>query len=461
MSFFWMIDGILAVSGLAVLLLGGTPGVWITLLALAGALALVMVYWGVLNSMYPETLRTNEIYTVTTPDLWKLRVCRYRKGRMEGEPILFVHGFNSNQHNFTCPDGKSMVDYLSGRGYDCWTVDLRGCRSSMAPFEHTLADASMDDYVMQDLPAVIQFIRKTTGYAKVHWVGHSMGGMLLYAYELVHGPEWIASGVTLGGPVGFEGAKAHVPAPIAAFAGAFPKVAGNILRGFVPFVRLIGSGLFLYPVTVRNVHPEMNTGHFISMLEDPLPKVLKEIAFSLNKKVFRINKDTVDVIEGLPRLRVPLLAIYAPKDPFAPPERGQDFLRQLPHGDKKILVLSKENGCAEDYDHVDLVMSREGVREVFEPMRQWFAEHPIHERIRLVDSEEERYSIRTPLSGTQRVHILSGDSYAHLAPEKKTSSQPKPSRKPARTPARKKASTANAAPRKTAVRKPVKPKRGR
>ncbi|HPO13400.1 MAG TPA: alpha/beta hydrolase [Candidatus Hydrogenedentes bacterium] len=458
MNVFWMIDGVFLAAGLLVLLLGGSPGLWIALMVLALLLAAIMTYWIVLNSMYPETLRTNEIYTVTTPDLWKLRVCRYRKGRMEGEPILFVHGFNSNQHNFTCPDGKSMVDYLSGRGYDCWAVDLRGCRSSVAPFEHSLADTAMDDYVMNDIPAVIQFIRKTTGYAKVHWVGHSMGGMLLYAYELVHGPQYIASGVTLGGPVGFEGAKAHVPKPIAVFAGAFPRVAGNILRGFVPFIRLIGSGLFLYPVTVRNVHSEMNTGHFIGMLEDPLPKVLKEIAFSLNNKVFRVNNDTVDVVGGLSQLCVPLLAIYAARDPFAPPEQGEKFIRQLPHEDKKILVLSKAEGCVEDYDHVDLVMSREGAREVFEPMRQWFEAHPIRERLNLVDEEEERHDIRRPLSGVQRAHILSGRSYAHLSPENHKAAKAQKARRPARGSVRKKTSTSvrRSSARKKTVKTPKK-----
>ena len=154
----------------------------IIMATLASAGVLIVVYLLLLPRLYPEMMRTNEVFYVRTRDLWLLRVCRYRKDATPGEPVLLVHGMGANQNNFTYPPGGCLVDYLCAKGYDCWTLDLRGSRSSTAPFKHSRNDVRMEDFFMEDLPAVIQYVLKTTSYPKVHWMSHSMGGMLLYAY---------------------------------------------------------------------------------------------------------------------------------------------------------------------------------------------------------------------------------------------------------------------------------------
>ena len=385
---------------------------WIIVAVLIGLGVLVMAYWTVLTSMYPETIHTNEVHIVATPDLWKLRLCRYRKGRSEGEPILFVHGFNSNQHNFIEPESGSMVSYLAAKGFDCWTVDLRGTRSSTPPFERSMHDVTMDDYIYQDIPSVIAHIQKSTGYARVHWVGHSMGGGLLYAYVTAHGAETIASGATLGAPLGFVDAEAKPPLLVGFLAQLFPATAGNVLRSYVPigFNLRLATGLF--PLNLKNIPKDLNTGHLYAMLEDPPPKVLKEFLFSMRKKVWYINDDQINMLEELKHLQVPLLAIYGPKDPFVNVEKATEFFENLPGKDKKLLILSKENGCVNDYSHCDLAFSQEGATEVYEPIAKWFKKHPIEERILLVDEKDSDYM--PPLDEDARAGILSGSSFAHL-----------------------------------------------
>lgn len=425
-------------------------------LGIVGVLVVIlMAYWAILIAMYVENLRTNEVHTLVTRDLWKLRLCRYRKGRTEGEPILFVHGFNANQNNFLCPEDFSMLEYFRERGYDCWTIDLRGTRSSVPAFEKSIADVGLDDYLLRDLPDAIQYIRRTTGYGKIHWVGHSLGGLLLYAYELEHGIDTIASGITLGAPIAFEGATAHIPATVTAFARLFPAAAGNLLRGLVPIARFLHAGLALFPINIHNIHPKMNTGHFVSMLENPPPKVLAEMAFCLKHKVFRLKNDQLDVAASLSNLRVPLLAIFATRDPFAPPARGQEFFDALPHNDKRLLILSRENGCAGDYGHCDLAFSREGAHEVFEPMLQWIEAHPSHERISSVSHEEGDSGYRAPLSEDQRARILSGKSYSHLT-ARRPAAKKTPPKKPATKAAPKKTAPA---PKKAAAKKAAVPKK--
>ena len=143
-----------------------------------------------------ERPRADEVHMVVTPDQWQIRVCRYRATTSPGEPVFLCHGFMSNQFSFALPAGRGLVDALCESGYDCWVVDLRGDLSSIPAPGSTLDDPTLDDHLLRDIPSVIEFIRNATGHSKVHWIGHSMGGMLLYAYDLVFGTEALASGTT-------------------------------------------------------------------------------------------------------------------------------------------------------------------------------------------------------------------------------------------------------------------------
>lgn len=390
--------------------------VWLVLALITSATVLAIAYWSLLTALYPERLRTKEVYTVVTADLWKLRLCRYRKGRAPGEPVFLVHGSEANHHNFTSPAGACLIDYLVERGYDCWAIDLRGCRSSTAPFGRNALEVTMDDYLLLDLPAALEFIARNTGYAKVHWIGHSLGGMLLYAYAQKFGTGQIASGTTLGSPIGFDGVNKQVPADLAGLLGPIRGLAGACLRGTIPLFMLLGTGGPMFPINLRNRPRKLGMGHFFNMIEDPLPKVLHELGFCLNRKIWRMDRDQLDVKAGLSSMAFPLLAIYGNRDPFTPLDHARAFVDRLPTEDKQMLVCSKETGCKFDYNHCDLAFGAEGAKEVFEPIARWIASHPSGEHI-VTEPGDEGEIITRPLRGHEREGILSGGSYAHVHAE--------------------------------------------
>ncbi len=373
--------------------------------SILGLLALLLAYWTILTSMYPEKLNTSEIHTVTTADLWKLRLCRYRKGRTQGDPVFLVHGFNANQHNFTSPAGASLVDYLVAQGYDCWTIDLRGSRSSDPPFERYFSDITLDSHLCYDLPAAIHYICKTTHYDQVHWIGHSMGGSWLYAYAEHFGSAQLASGVTLGAPVGFEGVRKRPPFWAMWAAQHFPGFAGAVLRAYVPIGMLFKMTTALFPINIRNMHPKMGIGDFFNMLEDPPQQEIPELDFAMKHGVLRLLDDTLDVVASLHKVHLPLLAFAAPHDPFLSIERAQHLIEEWSHPEKRLIVLSKEAGCVADYDHCDIAFSREGATEVFAPIAEWFAQHPAAVRSR---DAEEAQKIPVPMDNLQRENLLLG-----------------------------------------------------
>ncbi len=341
------------------------------LLALA-----VTAYSAVLASLYPENLRTGEVERITTADLWKLRVCRYRKPDCTGEPILFVHGLNANQNNFTNPAGGCLVDFFSARGYDCWTVDLRGTRSSQAPFGKTARDITVDDYVYHDVPAAIEHVCRETGRDSLHYVGHSLGGFLLYAYGLTAGGRRIASGTTLGSPASFEKALKLVPPPLRWLAVNLPWVGGELIRLAVPVARAMGASIDVFPINQANLPFNMTNQDLYTMLDDPSSGVHSQIFGWAERGEIAFKNGAFNFTEKLPELDVPVLAVFGKSDPFIDSEEGAALFEKLQCPDKKLLLLSRETGCVEDYNHCDLAFSREADREVFTPIAEWLAAHP-------------------------------------------------------------------------------------
>jgi len=377
----------------------------------ASVTALVLIYGRVLALTFPEKLSTDEVYKLSTEDLWKLRVCRYRKGRTNGQPVLLVHGANVNQHTFTTPKGGNLVEYLVERGFDCWTVDLRGSRSSEAPFERHRNQITTDDFLNYDIPAVLRLVQHETGYAKIHYCGQSLGGMLLYAYVLKFGASEIASAVTLGSPLGFEGVRFRRSALLVWLVTFCPPLSGAIARGLIPFALLFRSSPIAFPINMRNIARGMNTGSFYNMLEDPLPGVLRDLVKWVNFPGWRMDGGDINVEEGLKTLDFPLFSIFAPLDPFVPIDKAKAFFEALPTGDKRLLIASREHGCKRDYNHCDLAFGLEGPREIFGPIARWFETHSSREQITRAEPITAT-GYQAPLRANERADILSGNSYA-------------------------------------------------
>lgn len=335
---------------------------------------------------YPEPARADEIHYVTTADGWHIRLTRHTAGTANAEPVLLVHGFASNHLNFELPAGSCLVDYLNERGYDCWTIDLRGCESSVPPEGLRKTSATVDGYVMDDLPAVVAYIKKETGAPRIHWIGHSMGGMLLYAYELIHGTDDLACGVTVASPLGFHDvpyASPRLALAMLRMSRGFIAGAANlgtpILMKWRPQeVKSAGGGVVRLPVNWDNLHPDITLRDALHLVDIPPHGVAKPMDGWFATKVWRMNKETVDVGVALDQLKLPLLAIFGVDDPLIPLHRAKEFVDALPTKDKKLLIRGKDHGARVDYNHVDLVFSPYSEEDVYAPVADWLKKHPVN-----------------------------------------------------------------------------------
>src|SRR5690606_27642644 len=105
---------------------------------------------------------------------------------------------------------------LIDRGYDVFVVDMRGSGASYrdgtvgwvnAGLRQTFIpeigndEWTMDDQALYDVPAILDLVQRETGNSRVNWIGHSLGGMLMFAFlERSDQAHRIANFVAMGSP---------------------------------------------------------------------------------------------------------------------------------------------------------------------------------------------------------------------------------------------------------------------
>jgi pimeloyl-ACP methyl ester carboxylesterase len=97
-----------------------------------------------------------------------------------GPPVILAHGLSASSFFWDVP-AKSYAAWLADRGYDVWMANFRSC--GRAGFEsERVVGASFDEVALLDVPAIVDKVTQATGGQRPFWVGHSMGGMVAYAW---------------------------------------------------------------------------------------------------------------------------------------------------------------------------------------------------------------------------------------------------------------------------------------
>ncbi len=153
-----------------------------------------------------------------TADGWRLGVRHYRPTQPDPDklPVILCHGLGLNATFWTITDDH-LPSQLNARGYDVYVFDIRGSgenaklgrldrinrRLRQTPFrERGERSWNVDELWRYDLPAILDYVQRETGRDRVNWVGHSMGGMLMFPYlELDPHPERIANFVAMGSTI--------------------------------------------------------------------------------------------------------------------------------------------------------------------------------------------------------------------------------------------------------------------
>jgi len=125
--------------------------------------------------------------------------------------LLFVHGATYPAHTaFDLPlAGVSWMDYIAGRGFDVWSLDLRGYGRSTRPPEMAQPPEANPPLVngevaMADIAAAARFIRERRGLPRLVHMGWSWGTSIMARFAVdnpglverlvLFAPLWFAEG---------------------------------------------------------------------------------------------------------------------------------------------------------------------------------------------------------------------------------------------------------------------------
>jgi len=287
-----------------------------------------------------------------------------------GEPVLLVHGMGANHFNWDYRREVSLAAWLQDEGWDVWIPDLRGDPGTRAPTRRDAREFDFDHHATQDLPAIVDAVLAETGAEKLSWVGHSMGGMLLYT-ALAQYPEKIAAGVAIASPVRFDDVQG-VPALLQA---ARPFLAGPgmvPLEGVAAASTILGrANPFLGRLSYRdNLEPGVFAGLRRSALQN-IPRAMAHQALGW------LRDEELTTRAGEPWLRdpetpVPLLVLAADADRIAPLEGVLAACELLSPCEARTLGL--ESGMSRPQGHIDPVLGRHARAEVYPDVSRWLKE---------------------------------------------------------------------------------------
>lgn len=343
------------------------------------------------------------MFTAVTEDGWAISVSRYQPARIDPQrmPVILCHGLSYNCRFYDLAEEVSLARDLQAAGWDVWAPSLRGAGWSTKPplsrlrqlFRGDLYTAggvftsqgrgtlkvnwTVDDHIRYDVPTIIELVLKETGCKQVHWVGHSMGGMIMAAHLAVGGDDGrVASFVALSVPVF---APAPLSAPMAQLAqsrGAVEVSNAAISTNLPAVLGQIGGKSLGTPIDVlffnkANVSDETIRRLSNSGTEEISPGQLAQLIDMLASGHFASADGKTDYTAGLEKIKTPALFAVGTVDNLAPVDAVKLLYNRWGSADKRFVLMGVVNGQKDDYGHDDLVIGRNAKTEVYPAIRQW------------------------------------------------------------------------------------------
>lgn len=348
---------------------------------LALVVAWALLFWAgrVFRQIYGFQPGYREIHLVSTPDGGRISLYRYRPDQgCSARPVLLCHGLGANRFNFDLGPGHSLARMLQQAGFDVWSLELRGRGRSRERWQDVFCRYKrpffFDDYVRQDAPAALSHVREQTGADQVHWVGHSMGGMILYGILEGERASEIASAVAVASPgrvvppfrIPFRQAVHFLLRLLPGLPQAY------FARGLAPaLARLSFSRLGSFFLSPANVEKNILRRALCFLASDVTRGEILQFLLWSECGELRAIRGGFSYTESLGAIKTPLLLLAGARDRLAPHGLVREVYERVSSKRKKFILLGKQNGQRHDYGHGDLLMGKWCSEEVFPLILDW------------------------------------------------------------------------------------------
>ncbi len=377
-----------------------------------GWIQVTAILWGSLYFIGCETGGPYEVkyYYTSTDDGLTLALRRYKPEHLSQDknPVILCHGFSYNLLFWDLDEKVSLPRYLAKRGYDVWSLSLRGSCPSSQPLNSSfrrlarfnihpetlktlkkrmitdikMKDWSVDDHIQFDIPAAIRFVCEKTNHQKVHWVGHSLGGMIMFAYleqqnqnvEAVKSFVAVAVPMTVFHPLN-KPFRFLVDVEFAIKAGAkvvgtsAPATWGAIFGDLnTPMDKLFYNN--------KNIEGGVLRSLFYRAEEEMGTKQRLQLMHMVKTEQFTSLDQSTDYTANLTKVTTPAYLLCGTVDNMATVGAVKYTYRQIQSEDKQFRMFGRVNSQKNDYGHDDLVIGIHAKKEIYPTILDWLDEHP-------------------------------------------------------------------------------------
>ena len=291
--------------------------------------------------------------------------------------VITCHGIGANRKHMDFDEDHSLARAIHRAGYEVWNIDLRGVGKSKQrhPIDRRW---SVDDHVLIDVPAVLTAATAQTGATRVHWVGHSMGGLVMYGWLASHPEEdRVASVVTLGSPVWGPPSLVEriMAAPAVLIARLLPALPGHWPARALALL-VVPVPLPFQPITPSN-YRVADLRRMAWRITEPLSgRAASQLSRMWFGQGFTSEDNSVDYLARLALVNVPVRIIASMGDHMAPPHTVSPAADHWGGPDCDLVVLDAPlNGQAPPC-HAALLNGRVAPLLIYPLVLDWLDTHP-------------------------------------------------------------------------------------
>ncbi|MCW5829102.1 MAG: alpha/beta hydrolase [Deltaproteobacteria bacterium] len=315
----------------------------------------------------------DEMHSCRTDDGWRIALYRYRpkggaaEAQENRQPVLLVHGGASTRFAWDLGDGIGFAPWLAARGHDVWTVDLRGRKRAGGRLGRVkLPQWTFDHLVEFDLPAVIRAVRSKTGADSIHYVGHSMGGMIGYCYLIRYDGQGISRMVTLGSSAVMHGVPPWVANLRSVFYRLGPDLRIDLLAKLgALFIDRLPARYFRSAANPDNVDREVLARYLWRGVAAIPSRKAAHFARIAGEGGLVTRDGRVRYFELLHRIETPVFVVAGSIDRLVDVKAARETWEKIGSRQKRWRVLGRAHGEREDYAHGDLLWGRHAGEELF------------------------------------------------------------------------------------------------
>ena len=266
----------------------------------------------------------------------------------DGETVLLLHGSIEDGRIYYSKSGKGLAPFLARQGFDVFVPDLSGKGQSKPPVSKH-SKHGQTEAITLELPLFLSKVKALKGDKPQHWMGHSWGGTLLYAYLLrFPNTQKVVSMCQFG-------VKRRI-------------TVWSLRRLFILNFCWHFLGTILTKIYGYMPSKEYNFGS-----ENESLKFYQQINPWFKKKHW-VDDDGFDYSAQIPTVNLPPSRFFSGKkdNVLGALKDSKLLIKELQIEEKsEIVFLSKQNGNLDDYDHISMLTSKHCEKDHFPKVAEW------------------------------------------------------------------------------------------